>query len=129
MTNTCPQCGTPDIAGYGDCHTWPSGPDNTRWMSCQGCGSAFYMFCCNDDCDWSYTWGLNPKNPRADINEEERPNWVDGDFNEKMPSGWVWPSNSGVARPLYSPSWDEYYDDVKQQIAAWREEDEAKEKD
>jgi hypothetical protein len=29
-----------------------------------------------DGCGWSYTWGLNPRNPRAAVNEQRRPSWI-----------------------------------------------------
>jgi hypothetical protein len=118
--DTCPKCGSIDVAAYDTCHTWPSGPNNTKWMSCQGCGSAVHIFCCEDDCDWDYDWGLNPLNPRAERNEEDRPAWLVGDFNERYPEGWVYPYNSGVARPLDSPIWDEYNENVREQIATLR---------
>jgi hypothetical protein len=32
-----------------------------------------------DDCNWEFTHGLNPKNPRAVANEKKRPEWLPDD--------------------------------------------------
>ncbi len=59
-------------------------------MSCMPCDSAKEYACqCwledepdvpepikSCECMWSYTYGLNPKNPRAARNEENRPDWL-----------------------------------------------------
>jgi hypothetical protein len=118
--DSCPQCGTLEVIGYDSCHTWF---DGTRWMSCQGCFSAMHIFCGNDDCDWSYDWGLNPRNPRSEENEKDRPDWLDYDYEDSLPKGWVWPSRGGVASHLNSPYWDDCIDRIRDQIIEWREED------
>lgn len=98
-THTCPQCHSDDIAAYDSCHTWGGDETGKGWMSCSGCFSALRIFCCEDDCHWSYTWGLNPSNPRTERNEKDRPNWLNGNFTGGVPEGWEWPANSSDARP------------------------------
>ena len=69
----CPDCG--GIVRYDlTCHTWGGNEDGTGWMACLPCDSAIY-YCC-DDCGWSYTDGLNPRNPRSVENEKHRPSWL-----------------------------------------------------
>ena len=120
MLNSCPECGSIDIAAYDTCHTWGGDESGKGWMSCQGCGTALHIFCCEDDCDWSYDWGLNPKNPRSVREEQYRPAWLKGDFNDGVPEGWYWPAKAGVARPLDSPVWDEYDETVRNDVYEWR---------
>ena len=90
---TC-ECGQPVLWDY-TCHTWPQRrADGTEtWMSCGGCGSAIDLYCAGY-C-WNYTWGLNPRNPRVERNEQHRPAWLVGDiewdqygiFALNMPAG------------------------------------------
>lgn len=75
----CPKCGSGRIYWEYACHTYQV---DGRWMGCMPCDSAIRYVCF--DCKWSYTWGLNPDNPRAVENEKQKPSWelgtVDGDF-------------------------------------------------
>ena len=91
-TKTC-ECGQPVLWDY-TCHTWSDCADDTEtWMSCINCASAI-EFRCAEGC-WSYTWGLNPRNPRVEQNEQHRPTWLVGDiewgelgiFALNMPAG------------------------------------------
>ena len=82
-----------------------------------------HIYCANDNCDWSYDWGLNPMNPRAEANEKDRPDWLDYPYTDSIPNGWVWPARCGVASHLDSPYWDDCFDYIKDQIIEWREED------
>jgi hypothetical protein len=73
----CPECGGPVVYGL-TCHTYRMGE---RWYSCLPCDSAVEYICANQyddigDCDWRYTHGLNPGNPRTAKNEEFRPPWL-----------------------------------------------------
>ena len=85
---TC-ECGKPVLWDY-TCHTWPG---SNTWMACLDCNSAI-LFHCPNYC-WSYTWGLNPANPRVEQNEQHRPAWLVGDiewdqhgiFALNMPAG------------------------------------------
>lgn len=74
----CPKCpGTATVYLIFSCHTWPN--SRGQWMSClNGCSSAGVLYCSNEDCDWDYTWGLNPRNPQAADNEKNRPLWLVG---------------------------------------------------
>jgi predicted RNA-binding Zn-ribbon protein involved in translation (DUF1610 family) len=72
----CPKCGTSPIWVGNSCHTYQRG--DGHWVSCMNCGSAGDLYCENEDCNWSYEWGLNPDNPRAASNEEQRPSWLIG---------------------------------------------------
>lgn len=61
------------------------------WMACMPCDSATRYVCVAHDnnrcfsdcgeynehegCGWTWTWGLNPGNPRAADNETRNPNW------------------------------------------------------
>ena len=76
----CPKCGG-KVDYYGSCHTYG---DESGWFACLGCYTACQFDCASGDdglgCGWSYTWGLNPRNPRAARNEENRPAWLEGDF-------------------------------------------------
>lgn len=79
----CPRCGGP-VEPFPTCHTWPQAhtEGNERWMSCLPCDSATDWLCVADpapgaaECGWSYTEGLNPRNPRAAENEMTRPAWL-----------------------------------------------------
>lgn len=68
----CPACGT-ETDWYLTCHTFRQGG---RWCACLPCDSATEWFCTSEDCEWSYTQGLNPGNPDAEANERDRPSWV-----------------------------------------------------
>jgi hypothetical protein len=68
----CPECGARVTYDLG-CHTYQQ---NDRWLNCMGCGSAVLYECVS--CDWDYTHGLNPRNPRAQRNEPNRPKWLAG---------------------------------------------------
>lgn len=76
----CPECGG-EVDAYFTCHTYPGGTrddGSVQWYVCSSCDSAYEFFCLEDDCDWHYTWGLNPKNPRSEANEQHRPDWLKG---------------------------------------------------
>lgn len=85
-TPTCPECGCTNIVWDHACHTWPQGGG---WMSCIRCDSAMRYSC--GCCDWSFTHGLNPDNPRSAKNEASRPTWLPcpevpyGDFGICIP--------------------------------------------
>lgn len=76
------------------CHTYPTtharkGADPVvTWMSCLPCDSAIHYQCSRlyDGCDWEYTDGLNPGNPRAVANAKRRPAWLD-DFDLEINFG------------------------------------------
>jgi hypothetical protein len=70
----CPVCNGP-VYGYLTCQTWTDA--RGTWMSCMGCSSAIYWHCISDTpCSWSYTEGLNSRNPRSAANEEKKPSWT-----------------------------------------------------
>lgn len=73
----CPDCGGV-VYWYLTCHTWPNtGPGGrVTYMSCLPCDSATHYSCYH--CDWEYTAGLNPNNPRSAKNEEKRHGWAEG---------------------------------------------------
>lgn len=77
MEKVCPDCGGP-VQWDLTCHTWPGA--GGRWMSCLPCDSAVRYDCMAGEdevgCGWSYTHGLNPRNPRAAANEAKRPAWL-----------------------------------------------------
>jgi hypothetical protein len=87
----CPECGGIVKWDYA-CHTYPSDRDGkVTWMACMPCDSATRYVCqahneerCDSDCmewdehegcGWTWTWGLNPNNPRAADNETRNPRW------------------------------------------------------
>lgn len=71
---TCPTCGSRNLLWSYTCHTWS---DSTgAWKSCLPCDSAVEYWCNEDECDWGYTQGLNPGNPRSPLNEAHRPPWA-----------------------------------------------------
>lgn len=74
IENPCPECGG-ETESWPTCHTWTqSAPDGTeRWMSCMSCDSATDWYCL--DCNWIWTQGLNPRNPRAEANAACAPPW------------------------------------------------------
>lgn len=101
---SCPECGEIVEADLG-CHTWPrtitreDGSRHEQWMSCMPCDSATIWSCetrwMDEDelrllgkekghpivpCDWTWTEGLNPGNPRYAENETRNPHW---DFDEE----------------------------------------------
>lgn len=67
----CPKCNSEKLYATDTCHTWPS---NNTWMSCQNCFSAILYVC--EDCEWTYTHGLNKNNPRSPTNESNKPEWL-----------------------------------------------------
>jgi hypothetical protein len=67
----CPTCASPNVAWEYTCHTYLI---EKTWMACQPCDSAVRYLCC--DCDWSYTDGLNPGNPRTVQNAGAKPVWL-----------------------------------------------------
>lgn len=80
MIPTCLDCGSPVYWDY-TCHTYGEGD---KFFACLPCDSAVEYSCTADDCYWSYTHGLNPHNPRAARNEEQRPPWCpDGELGWK----------------------------------------------
>jgi len=74
----CPECGREVVYSL-TCHTY--GQDG-KFYACMPCDSAVDYVCAGqfDDkptgCEWEYTHGLNPRNPRAARNEERRPSWI-----------------------------------------------------
>lgn len=85
VTPSCPVCGG-KVAYDLTCHTYAQRRDNgtEAWMACMPCDSAISYFCTawlEDDapagaCQWEYTHGLNPGNPRSPANEASRPAWL-----------------------------------------------------
>lgn len=75
VAEPCPDCGGKVRYGL-TCHTWGGNADGTGWRACLPCDSAYDLYCEDDDCGWSYTWGLNPRNPRSVDNERRRPPWI-----------------------------------------------------
>jgi hypothetical protein len=79
LNHACPRCGGKVYRDFA-CHTYPSRTaDGTPvWMSCLPCDSAVLYACekPRNECGWSYTNGLNPRNPRAAENEANRPDWM-----------------------------------------------------
>lgn len=73
----CPECGSFPILVSLTCHTYRQ---NDGWKACIPCDSAGDLYCPNEECNWSYTWGLNPSNPRSPGNEKYRPNWLVGSW-------------------------------------------------
>lgn len=79
--SVCPRCGSEVVYNL-TCHTY--GSDEGGWFACMPCDSAIEYVCVrqyDDDppepvCDWRYTHGLNPRNPRAAANEACRPSWI-----------------------------------------------------
>ena len=71
----CPRCESTLIRVGNSCHTYEQ---NGKWVSCMNCGSAGDLYCDTEDCHWNYEWGLNPRNPRAEANEKNRPTWLVG---------------------------------------------------
>lgn len=76
----CPGCGGSKLYWDYSCHTYPG--FGNGWMSCMNCGSAIRIGC--QECTWGYEWGLNPSNPRAEKNELNRPDWLEGEFSEEV---------------------------------------------
>jgi len=75
MEHLCPQCGG-ETASIPVCVTWMG--SEGRWVGCFGCGSALEFYCADlDICDWSWTCGLNPENPRSVENDLRSPPWAD----------------------------------------------------
>jgi hypothetical protein len=89
----CPDCGG-QVRSALTCHTYPgTWKGKETWLSCMPCDSATWWFCeahneerCFSDCyeyddhegcGWSWTEGLNPRNPRAEKNEKKNPHWED----------------------------------------------------
>lgn len=77
---SCMICGSDKLYYAYDCHTY-EGRDGT-WMACRPCDSAFYYGC--TQCEWSYTHGLNPQNPRAKKNELNKPIWLEGNYPKSI---------------------------------------------
>jgi hypothetical protein len=93
----CPECGREVVYNL-TCHTYGHGD---RFYACMPCDSAVEYICAGqlDDkptgCDWRYTHGLNPRNPRAEANEHHRPPWLPAD---RAPEGgdWVMPGVKAI---------------------------------
>lgn len=69
-----------------------------------------YFACANDTCDWRYTHGLNPDNPRAVVNEKNRPTWIpeypyDDETEDINPESWVPETWTWNKRAFYSEGW------------------------
>lgn len=77
FNHPCPKCNSFPVYYDFTCHTYFS---SGRWSSCLPCSSAGYLTCNNENCDWSYTWGHNPENPRFADEEKYRPEWLVGDW-------------------------------------------------
>jgi hypothetical protein len=85
----CPECGG-KVAYDLTCHTWPQQQrdgGSERFMTCMPCDSAIEYLCTEwlrDDkpgeCNWRYTHGLNPRNPRSAANDAKRPAWIPVDL-------------------------------------------------
>jgi hypothetical protein len=80
----CPRC-SGQLRFDLTCHTYGWNDDGTGGKACMPCDSAWEFWCAmpdddgdllEDGCGWSYTWGLNPRNPRAAVNEQRRPSWI-----------------------------------------------------
>jgi hypothetical protein len=80
----CPECGG-TVRFDLTCHTYAWSDDGTGGKACMSCDSAWLFICARPDpdgdlledgCGWSYTWGLNPRNPRAAGNASRRPPWI-----------------------------------------------------
>jgi hypothetical protein len=94
---TCPECGREVVYDL-TCHTY--GQDG-KFYACMPCDSAVEYICTGQledeptGCEWRYTHGLNPKNPRAARNEENRPPWLpDGQSAEG--GNWVMPGVKAI---------------------------------
>lgn len=87
VKHPCPWCGG-RVVDTGSCHTYGGNEDGTGWMMCfPACWSAVEFYCVdNDTCEWSYTWGLNPRNPRAHSNSMHRPDWIP--VGARWDDGW-----------------------------------------
>lgn len=72
----CPKCNR-KVWYELTCHTYVI---DGKWKACLPCDSALYLFCETEGCNWAYTWGLNPKNPRFAWEESRRPEWLVGDY-------------------------------------------------
>jgi hypothetical protein len=73
----CPRCGGSNIYWSLTCHTYATGDgEDERWKSCLPCDSAVHYGCADEACNWDYTHGLNPGNPRSAVNEKHRPPWL-----------------------------------------------------
>ena len=84
----CPRCGSSALWDF-DCHTY--GDTKTGFRACLPCDSATRWFCASDTCHWTYTQGLNPRNPRTAHNEASRPQWLP----ERGPHEWPDPMPLG----------------------------------
>jgi hypothetical protein len=72
---TCPN-GHNAVVSDLTCHTWPK---NGQYMTCLRCDTAMRYFCMTEGCNWEFIHGLNRNNPRAAVNEEQRPEWLPDD--------------------------------------------------
>ncbi len=90
----CPRCQSQVIYDY-TCHTYPGSirDGKVQWLACITCDSAHWLSCQNESCDWSYTYGLNPGNPRSEQNEGERPEWLPQEITYSQP-GKINPARS-----------------------------------
>jgi len=102
-TIACPGCGGKVLADY-DCHTYgqSQADGSVRFYSCIPCDTAIRYLCAarvddDVDCEWDYTDGLNPANPRFSGNEEQRPQWLDGHISKRQgdmvkhpAAAWLW---------------------------------------
>lgn len=86
---SCPRCGGSVLYDLA-CHTYGQGG---KFYACMPCDSAIEYICAGQfddeptDCRWRYTHGLNPDNPRAAANEENRPPWLPGPYEDKPVAG------------------------------------------
>lgn len=77
MKCLCPKCGSDNVAWDTACHTWPNERAGGVFYACIGCDSARKYICMEKGCDWRYTHGLNPDNPRFGNEQKSKPVWVD----------------------------------------------------
>lgn len=59
-------------------------------MSCLPCDSAIGYYC--NDCSWDWNAHLNPKNPRSEENDSNRPDW----YVEPEQGEWMFRPMEGI---------------------------------
>lgn len=98
----CPECNSEHIYWDYACHTWPKTQDGrTIFMSCLPCDSAIEYRCY--DCTWAWNAHLNPKNPRSEENDFNKPDW----YVEPEQGGWMLLPMEGIIDLYDMPEdWD-----------------------